>query len=367
MKSGAKPTVPGTLGLAAITDAPKTVVHILPYEAIGGVEGAVRTMDVGPMNGIEFHKCFLADKGSLVDGPYIHLGRSFSENDIINYWAAIKSITEIQPELVIASLWRSCLVLLAIKFIRPRTRAVLFLHLPETVHFLDRWINWLGMQFATEIWADSAATLDSRVPARLRFKSRTISFLTQKVSRRPSNKTEPKFIFWGRLDRQKGLGRALKLFAQIYSQFSSASFTVIGPDHGEQGLLEDLCKSLEIDQAVRFEGPKSWDEICELASQHFFYLQTSKQEGMAMSVVEAMQLGLVPVVTPVGEIANYCSDGENAVLVVDDAAVVPRVAKLIEDSKAYHRLAMAAQGCWQSKPLYRDDVLAACRTLLAKS
>ncbi len=34
---------------------------------------------------------------------------------------------------------------------------------------------------------------------------------------------------------------------------------------------------------------------------------------MAISVIEAMQAGLVPIVTPVGEITGYCSDGVNSV------------------------------------------------------
>ena len=46
------------------------------------------------------------------------------------------------------------------------------------------------------------------------------------------------------------------------------------------------------------------DGIKKLANASF-YLQTSKFEGFAMSVVESMMMGLVPVVTPVGEIGRY--------------------------------------------------------------
>ena len=48
-----------------------------------------------------------------------------------------------------------------------------------------------------------------------------------------------------------------------------------------------------------------------------------------MSVVEAMQIGLVPIVTPVGEIARYCVDGKNAVWVQEDATAVDAVMRLI--------------------------------------
>ena len=46
---------------------------------------------------------------------------------------------------------------------------------------------------------------------------------------------------------------------------------------------------------------------------------------MAFSVVEAMQLGLVPVVTAVGEIRAYCHNGQNAVRIETDEQAVEDV------------------------------------------
>ena len=59
---------------------------------------------------------------------------------------------------------------------------------------------------------------------------------------------------------------------------------------------------------VKFLGPKDLDSIIELTEETSFYLQTSKLEGMAMSVIESMQVGLIPLVTNVGEIQYYCFD-----------------------------------------------------------
>ena len=88
---------------------------------------------------------------------------------------------------------------------------------------------------------------------------------------------------------------------------------------------------------------------------------------MAMSVVEAMQLGLVPVVTPVGEIRNYCRQGENAILIQSDEAAVDDVMKVLRDVEGYVTMQNEAAATWLGKPLYADSMLAACRTALANT
>ena len=86
-----------------------------------------------------------------------------------------------------------------------------------------------------------------------------------------------------------------------------------------------------------------------------------------MSVVEAMQIGLVPIVTPVGEIAHYCVDKKNAVWIQEDSTAVDAVIDLLSDTDKYKRMSYAAAEYWQEKPLYRDDFLAAATELIEGS
>jgi glycosyltransferase involved in cell wall biosynthesis len=222
------------------------------------------------------------------------------------------------------------------------------------------------MWLSTEIWADSQATLDARVPHGLRNRTRVISFMVERQALPALREPSPRFVFWGRLHTQKGLSRALLVFALIRAERTDAEFLVIGPDGGQRGALEEQVVRLGLSGAVRFAGGMDRAAIFALAQEFSFYLQTSQVEGMAMSVIEAMQLGLVPVVTPVGEIGRYCRDGENAVLVSDDEAAVRRALVLIEDADAFKRMANAAAQTWQAKRLYREDVMKACRHLLSE-
>lgn len=340
------------------------VVHVVPYDGVGGVETAVRSLSAGLHDGIEFLKCFIAGKGGRIDrSPFEHHGPHISENSVVNYIAAIRYVRALKPELVIGSLWRSCLVLIALWLLRTPTKQVVFLHLPKAVHLADYVCNRIAMAVATEIWVDSEATLASRVPMRLHNKSRVISFLTRRIAVVPIRSPEPKFIYWGRLDPQKGLSRALKIFATVRESQRRATFSIIGPDWGYGSTLRNVCHTLSIEDSVRFLGPKVWEEIQWEASRHSFYLQTSAIEGMAMSVIEAMQLGLVPVVTPVGEIARYCTDRLNAIVVRDDERAVQGILEVLSSPETFVRLAKAAQSHWDGQPLYCDSVLLACRKI----
>ena len=85
-----------------------------------------------------------------------------------------------------------------------------------------------------------------------------------------------------------------------------------------------------------------------------------------MSVVEAMQLGLVPVVTPAGEIQHYCRHNVNSVIIEDDDRAVEDVARLIDNTSDYSALRAAAIAQWQHARLYRESILEAATELVAE-
>ena len=342
------------------------VVHVVPYDGIGGVEIAARSLRDGLHNGFAFKKHYLVSKVDPAAAANSQIKAYQSENDPRAYRRALVHFWALKPDVLIASLWRSCMVLIALKLLRPSTRAVTFLHLATDVHWPDKMLNRLAMWLSTEIWADSQTTLDARVPKTLRDRARVISFLVERQAEPTLSALGPRFVFWGRLHPQKGLVRALRLFASLRAALPGATYHLIGPDGGDRCALEQEVKRLGLVDAVFFLGPMDRVSIFEFARNCSFYLQTSVDEGMAMSVIEAMQLGLVPVVTPVGEIGRYCRDAENAILVRDDAHTVKLVSVLLHQPATYQRMSRAASATWQAQPLYRDDVVAACTRLLSQ-
>jgi glycosyltransferase involved in cell wall biosynthesis len=341
-------------------------VHLVPFDGIGGVEVAARTTPDATLAQFRFRKLY------LLDGAYCAANTQTAATNpsrkILDhprvYWCALQRLRILRPRLVIASLWRSCAVAIALKLVRPSTKVVTFLHLATDVHLADKWLNTIAMWLSTEIWADSQATLDARVLQRFRGRTRVISFLVERQLPTAPRAPLPRFVFWGRLHQQKNLIRALRLFSLIRARQTDAEFLLVGPDGGQRAHLEQQVAALGLSDAVRFTGAIERELIFALSREFSFYLQTSEVEGMAMSVIEAMQLGLVPVVTPVGEIKHYCQDGVNAVFVSQDEAAASQTIALIGNAARFRQMANAAAQTWQTKRLYREDLMDACGQLL---
>ncbi|MBB4004831.1 glycosyltransferase family 4 protein [Aurantimonas endophytica] len=341
------------------------VIHWVPYDAVGGVETAARSIGIGDFDTLQFHRGYIANKSRKVSGKFEHHGLFSSENNPINYIQAIIKTFNLRPDIIISSLWRSSIIALLAKVIRPETRVVAFIHSSSATHIIDRVLTNILMRYSVEIWVDSKSTLDNRVQKRQAYRSRIISFVLNDVKHPPRLSLTPSFIFWGRLHPHKGLNRALRLFASVHRRYPTASFTIIGPDAGAERNLRRLSRVLGVEERVQFKGTMSYDQIAAEAASHSFYLQTSEREGMAMSVVQAMQFGLVPVVTPVGEIANYCSE-ESSIIINNDEKACEEVLKALREPRTYYLRSTAAQNYWNNKPLYREDVISGCYEIMDK-
>ena len=227
------------------------------------------------------------------------------------------------------------------------------------MHFVDRVFAYILMSISSQIWTDSIATLQSRVPPQLQRKSRVVSFVLERPTTKNSPLPRPQFIFWGRLVPQKSLHTALHIIATLLPSIPNLKFQLIGPGDQGQAFLSKLAKELNIESAISFLGPMSLEEIKQVAITSSFYLQTSSFEGMGVSVVEAMQLGLVPIVTPVGEIKRYFHDNVNALIIdpLHPLGISSRILKTLNSPNEYLNLRAQAINTWQDHPLYSDDII----------
>ena len=105
-------------------------------------------------------------------------------------------------------------------------------------------------------------------------------------------------------------------------------------------------------------------EIEKLADESSFYLQTSKFEGFAMSVVESMMMGLVPVVTPVGEIRRYCNS-KNSIIVYSNMEAVRDIVLILRNNINFSQKSNLAAQTWSGKTYYRDSVIKNCNRLVS--
>ena len=345
---------------------PLKVVHLIPQDSLGGAETAAREMACAKNLGCDFHLLSLAGEVLAPGQPRLNgLGYKSPLNPLAQL-AAVRKVLSQEPDILICSLWKCVPAAILAKLRRPRMKLVAFFHSARRIHTIDRVMHRMLVRFADAVWADSDATLASIGPLASRQSSRTISFVIDAAPAvAPAREPRPRFVSWSRIHNDKGMDRAIELIAALVARGVDARFDLWGPDQGPRKALERQASELGIADRIRFHGAVVRPDLPVIADEASFLLQLSRQEGMAMVVVEAMQFGLVPIVTPVGEVRRYCRDGENAVIadVEDLGDEADRVASLLNDPERYRSMSAAAREQWSDCHHYADDICAAALEL----
>ena len=121
----------------------KRIFHLMPNQDIGGVEIAARSLPTGRHGELEFEPNYLVrNPNSTIEAGEYH-GPTISLNNPHAYWHAFWRLLRKPPDLLVASLWRSALVLILLKLARPKQKTILFLHSVHDVHWLDSMPNVL--------------------------------------------------------------------------------------------------------------------------------------------------------------------------------------------------------------------------------
>lgn len=348
--------------------APVRIVHLVPADGIGGVETAARSMVAAVETAgrstvaagdesCHFSLLFIEPERSAAQG------RSGIASLLGDNLRAFRQVSALDPDVIICSLWRSVPLALLLRATRRKTRLAFFVHNDVAMHRLDAVLSRMAIRAADMVWGDSAATLAARrVPVE---RARVISFVTDRLVAPDSHDAAPRFVSWGRLSRQKGIDRSIRLVALLAERGLDVRYDIYGPDGGERENLVALARDLGIGDRVRFLGPVERSALPGIAAQHRFFLQLSRSEGMCMAAVEAMQLGLVPVATAVGEMARYVRSDDTGISVDPDRleAAADAVERLIRDEAVWHRHSAAAARHWLGAPLYAEDVCRAAKEI----
>lgn len=338
------------------------LLHVLPHDGVGGAEIAARQAAQAAPGDVA-----VAVLSGPVSGPLAPNRFSLNGLGPLDPIAALRAgLLALDRPVAVFSLWKSVLAMLAAAVLAPRTRRVLFLHSDRRVHLPDRLASWLQARLAHEVWADCQRSLAGLRSLPAGKPTRVISFMARRLRAPSRSAPRPRFIFWGRLTPLKRIDRAIELFARVARDRPDARFLIIGPDDGSEAQLRDRVKSLGLSPSVDFTGAKSLDEIAALAADHDFFIQLSEQEGAAMSLIEAMQLGLVPIVTPVGEMATYVRPMQTGVVYDNPDQAAAEIAAILNDATLFDRISAAAVYHWRGTPLYHEDLLAGASALAGR-
>ncbi len=168
-------------------------------------------------------------------------------------------------------------------------------------------------------------------------------------------------LFIGRLDPQKGLDRLVSIAAELRER-EIAEIRMAGrPLLGQDAALEEIGELVEEPLFGRDQlEAYAWADVLLLPSRY---------EGLPLTVIEAMQLGVVPICAVSGALAEVVADGINGFLVSQEHCVletVAHVATLAGDRARLLAMAEAAARVRRDWDSAVADFVVALRGLLAK-
>ena len=280
------------------------VVYVIPKMKIGGAESLFNEIDQGDYDEIDLYKY---DLNIQTNNPYIYL------SSLVKFLLFIKKN---KIDFIISSLWKSHLIsFFACTF--SKTKSIPFIHSSSFFSFYDRIFTKLLLYISKTCLVDSNKSHDFitssfhhievfNVSTHIKFNND----FTYEERYLPLNNKSLRFIFLGRISNVKRIDKSISVLNKIVQHQIDVVFDLYGPIEVSQGKIKKWENTSNF--KINFNAPLERDQIPNLIRGYDFYIQLSDVEGMAMSVIESMSLGLIPLVTKVGEISFYCEHGKNS-------------------------------------------------------
>jgi glycosyltransferase involved in cell wall biosynthesis len=197
-------------------------------------------------------------------------------------------------------------------------------------------------------------TIERKLKTRLPHRSEDIYFLPYGLPDPPRRRAHGpgplRLLFAGRYEHgQKGILDLPLIDRALVERAVDVSWTLIGAGPDETK-LRDAWRSPRVD----FLGLKTRAEVIEIASGHDVFVLPTRYEGVPVALLEAMSVGLVPVVSNVESgVAEMLSDGQTALLppVGDIGAFADAIAALDRNRPLLESISDAA---WKYVAMHHD-------------
>lgn len=157
------------------------------------------------------------------------------------------------------------------------------------------------------------------------------------------NSGRPRVLYVGKLEARKGFDTLIDAAAIVLREFPHVEFWFAG--HGNLEEARAQADRLGAFGQVRLLGWVSANELEEVYDQVDLFCLPSFNEGVPMSVLEAMSHGLPVICTPVGGIPDVVEDGTNGLFVEpgNPVSIADAILRLLSDPELATSLARAGR------------------------
>jgi glycosyltransferase involved in cell wall biosynthesis len=354
----------------------KKIVHIVPTFELGGVQTGI----LYSLNELREKYDYKVLVIGIIDYKWLETQSKINQDQII--WSGTNSIIlgwlkayyilkKENPTIIISSLWKSVILSVVYKLFNQKTKLIGFFHTTRHVHLLNNLCLKIIGKIQDRAFADSevvkkyiekkySISKTDIIPFNFKFNKE------EKELQKGINRNCIKLCYFGRFKKEKGIYRSLAFCQLLKINNIEFQFDMYG--EGDIENLQLMIKKYQIEDKVTIHDVLPLHQVLKIMKNYDFLLQLSDHEGMALSVVEAMSVGLVAIVTPVGEIANYSKDGYNAIWLEPNfdenlEMLVQKVKEVILDENRYYQMSIAAQKSFVHYNTYSEAMIAALERL----
>jgi glycosyltransferase involved in cell wall biosynthesis len=352
-------------GLRQVQDK-KNIYHFISDFKHGGVEVAARSSILHMNNESNFyivvigkvHKYFIEslsadEKSKIIEINY----KSYKIFNQIIYFLLF--LHKHKPDVFILSLWKASFLGIFLRVFYKKTIYISFIHNTKYFHALDSVLSRVAINKFDYIFVDSISTREFVLQENKYAKIRIISFLFQKFkyTQKIFSIGNIKILYLGRLSKQKRIDRAINVINELKNNGLEIKFDIYGNDDGEKNNIKNLISKYSLEDNIKILDPVDPKVLKQLFDKYNYYLQLSDDEGMAMSVTEAMSNGLVCFVTPVGEIKNYSEDMYSAIhLKSNYNNFINNIINVIHNKDKSEFISKNANKSFKNKEIYSDSL-----------
>jgi len=137
--------------------------------------------------------------------------------------------------------------------------------------------------------------------------------IPEKVRPKNFEANEIVLVYLARIEQRKGFFDMMDAMVEVFSQYPDARLYVAG--QGDITLAKDIVAQKKLQHQVTILGHINSQQRDEYLRKGHILIFPSYNEGLPMSLLEAMSYGLVPVTTPVGGIPDVVIHERNGLLV----------------------------------------------------
>jgi glycosyltransferase involved in cell wall biosynthesis len=144
--------------------------------------------------------------------------------------------------------------------------------------------------------------------------------------------------FVGSIIEHKGIFLLLTAFEDICSRYTDVELVIIGDGPETEKLHEQISKS-DYKEHIEFLGRRSHKATLTKMASADVLVFPSKRESFGRVVLEAMELGVPVIATPVGSIPHLIDDGYSGIIIDrNEDNIITAIEQLYQNTDIRNRL-----------------------------